>query len=156
MANMELVNVVKAFFDGQEWKYDYFEEEGLFQSAVALSETTSAMIHVIVGKSAYTIMIAPMLDAAAQDANEIRYFINEINARIMLGGLVYDASEGVLYFRVGQICAGQLPSAETVQDSFMYPIDFVDENYDLFEALFSGKMTAADALNAMFSDGEES
>lgn len=154
MANSELVNVVKAFFDKQEWKYDYFEQEGLFQSAVALTEDTSAMIHVIVGSSAYTVMVAPILNAAPQDADEIRNFINEINARVLLGGLVFDASEGVLYFRVGQICAGQLPSAETVQDSFMYPIDFVDENYALFEQVFAGTLTAADALNTMFSDGE--
>ncbi len=154
MANTELVSVVKAFFDEQEWKYDYFEQEGLFQSAVTLTEDTSAMIHVIVGSSAYTVMVAPVLNAAPQDADEIRNFINEINARVLLGGLVFDASEGVLYFRVGQICAGQLPSAETVQDSFMYPIDFVDENYALFEQVFAGTLTAADALNTMFSDGE--
>lgn len=154
MANMKLADMIKQFFESQEWKYDFMEEEGVFQSAVGLTEDTAAMIHVIVGESAYTVMIAPMLPEPVQNVDEIRNFINDLNARLMVGGLVFDTSEGVLFFRVSQICAGQLPSAETVTESFTYPIDFVGENFDIFAKLFDGTMNADAALNAMFSDGE--
>lgn len=150
MANLEITTAVKAFFEKQNWKYDYFEEEGMFQSAVGLTEETGVMIHAIVGESAFTVMVAADLHPDPAHYDEFRALINDVNARILLGTLVLDADEGILYFRVGQICAAQIPSAEIVQDSFMYPIDFMDENYEIFEALFAGQIDADKALEEMF------
>ncbi len=150
MANTAIVNGIQAFFKEQNWKYDYFEEEGMFQSAVGLTEETGVMIHAIVGEAAFTVMVAADLAMDSAHYDEFRALINDVNARLLLGTLVLDVDEGILYFRIGQNCVGQTPSAEIIEDSFMYPISFMDENYETFKALFAGQIDADRALTEMF------
>lgn len=152
MTNIAMIGEIKKFFETQNWKYDYFEEEGMFQSAVGLTEDTGVMIHAIAGNAAFTVMVAAELTAQQEYYNEIRKFVNDVNARMLLGGLVLDCDEGILYFRVGQNCVNQAPNAQIVEDAFMYPISFMDENYETFAGLFAGKLSAQQALEKMFDE----
>ena len=151
MVRTAIINAVKQFFDSQNWKYDFFEEEGMFQTAVGLTEESGVMIHAIVGESTLTVMTAAELNAPEKLYPEITAFVNDVNTRLLLGGLVFESEEGILYFRLGQNCVNQAPNAQIVEDAFMYPISFMDENLDTFAQLFAGKISAQAALERMFA-----
>lgn len=153
MVRTAMINTIKKFFETQNWKYDFFEEEGMFQSAVALTEETGVMIHAIVGEAVFTVMAAADLELPAKRYDEISAFVNDVNTRLLLGCLVFEREERILYFRVGQNCVNQAPNAQIVEDAFMYPISFMDENYEAFAQLFAGRLSAQQALEKMF-DGE--
>lgn len=150
--NDAIIAAIKKFFENQNWKYDYFEEEGMFQSAVALTEETGVMIHAIVGQNAFTVMVAAELNTDAEAYHEIRAFINDVNARLLLGGLVLDCDEGILYFRVGQNCMNQTPNESIVEDAFLYPITFMDENFETLAGIMQGDLSAQQALEQLFAE----
>lgn len=153
MVRTAIINAVRHFFDAQNWKYDFFEEDGMFQTAIGLAEDSGVMIHAIVGEATLSVMTAAELDAPQALYHEITAFVNDVNARLLLGCLVFDVSEGILFFRVGQNCVNQAPNTQIVEDAFMYPISFMDENFNTFAQLFTGKLSAQQALEKMF-DGE--
>jgi hypothetical protein len=144
--NITITDAIRHFFEEHDWQYEFHEEEGFFESGLQLdSELGGAMIHAVAGPEAFTVMIAP--DIAVEEAlfDDVREFINGVNARLMLGCLVLDTQESILFFRMGQNCIGQIPSSQIVEDAFMYPISFLEEIGDTLAALLTGKISAAEA-----------
>ena len=147
----EIAAKVKEFFDAQKWQYDYFEEDNVFQSGVQLNENSGLMIHAIIGEAAFTVTAASDLEIKPENYMEAAAFLNEINARLLLGCLVLDSETGVLFFRVGQNCIDQAPTTNVVEDAFMYPISFMDENYAAIAGFLSGSLSAGEALEQVFA-----
>ncbi len=147
----EIVTKVKEFFDSQKWHYDYFEEDCVFQSGVQINETSGLMVHAIIGEAAFTVTAASDVEVNPENYVEAAAFLNEINARLLLGCLVLDSETGVLFFRVGQNCIDQAPTAKVVEDAFMYPISFMDENYAAIAGFLSGSLSAGEALEQVFA-----
>ena len=148
----EIAAGVKQFFEAQEWTYDYYEEDGVFQTAVALGEGNGVMIHAIAGEAAITVMVTSDVAFAPEQSDAARAFVNAVNERLLLGALVLDSEMGVLYFRVGQNCLNQAPNAQIMEDIFMYPISFIDENYKTFADFAAGTISAEEALNQLFGE----
>ncbi|MBE6826126.1 MAG: hypothetical protein IJN11_06550 [Oscillospiraceae bacterium] len=152
----QIADIIVRFFDNQEWQYNYSEENGLFESGVQLdNEPGGAMIHCIVGGGAFTVMVAPEIAIEEDAFDDVKDFITAANARLMIGCLVLDCEEHVLYFRVGQNCAGLLPNDTIVEDAFMFPITFIDELCPVLLELLAGTISPEDALAQVFSDDEE-
>ncbi len=147
----QISSLIKDFFDAQKWQYDYFEEDGVFQSGVQLNENTGLMLHAIIGEAAFTVTAASDIEVNSENYVEVAAFINEINARLLLGCLVLDSETGVLFFRVGQNCIDQVPTKNIVEDAFMYPISFMDENYAAIAGFLNGSLSAGDALAKVFA-----
>lgn len=142
---------VKEFLEGQKWMYDFYEEENVFQTGVQFNETNGLMIHAIIGEGAFTVTAASDVEVNPENYVEVAAFINEVNARLLLGCLVLDSETGVLFFRVGQNCIDQVPTDAIVQDAFMYPISFMDENYAAIAGFLDGSLSAGEALAQLFA-----
>lgn len=147
----QIAAAVRSFFEDQNWQYNYSEEDGLFESGVQLdTEPGGAMIHAVVGKAAFTVMVAPELIVEEECFDDLKDFTTLVNARLMLGCLVLDCEEHVLYFRVGQNCAGQVPNAEIVEDAFMYPISFMEDICPILLELLARTISPEDAADSVF------
>lgn len=152
----QIAAAVRSFFEDQGWQYNYSEEDGLFESGVQLDhEPGGAMIHAVIGKSAFTVMIAPELVIEEECFDDVKDFITDVNARLMLGGLVLDCEEHVLYFRVGQNCTGQAPNAAIVEDAFLYPISFVEDICPILLELLAGSLSPEEAAEQVFDREDE-
>ncbi len=147
----QITSMIKDFFDTQKWQYDFFEEDGVFQSGVQLNENTGLMLHAIIGEAAFTVMAASDVEVNAENYVEVAAFVNEINARLLLGCLVLDSETGVLFFRVGQNCIDYAPTKKVVEDAFMYPISFMDDHYEAIAGFLNGSLSAGDALEKIFA-----
>ncbi len=152
----KITEQIVSFFNSQDWQYNYSEENGLFESGVQLdNEPGGAMIHAIVGNGAFTVMVAPELVIEEDAFDDVKDFITAANARLMIGCLVLDCEEHVLYFRVGQNCAGQIPNETIVEDAFMFPITFIDDLCPVLLELLAGTISPEDAVEQVFSGEEE-
>lgn len=150
MIKNAIITGIQKYFESQDWKYDFYEEDDVFQTAVALEGGSGVMIHALVGDSAFTVMVSTDIAFTPEVFDAARLFVNAVNERLLLGTLVIDEEEGILFFRVGQNCGSTAPDAQIIEDAFAYPISFVDENYNTFAALAAGEISAADALIKIF------
>ncbi len=151
----KLAAMVEQFFASQKWTYQFLEEEGFFESGVQLTEEHAAIIHAACGKAAMTVTVALDLSVPDEQLDAVRRFANLVNSILMMGGLILDEEEHLLYFRVGQNCAGQLPTAEIVEDLFFYPISFMDDLLPVLSALLAGTVSYEEAALQLFSNTNE-
>ncbi len=149
MGNREqMTELIKNYLHELEWEFECTQDgDVIFDTGVGLENLESgAAIRIIVGKRAYTVMVFPVLEEFSEEQGEdIKDFITVVNAHMLMGTLVFNAPESILCVQLSQLCSGQLPDHETLEDSLMLPITIADDLVPPLKMMLDGKISPEEA-----------
>ncbi len=154
----EITKLIRDYLNELEWEFECTQEgEVYFDTGVGLENNEAgAAIYIVVGKRAYTVMVAPVFEEFSEEQGEdIKDFITAVNAKMLLGTLVFNAPESILYVQVSQMCSGQLPDHETLEDSLMLPITIADDLVPALRMMLEGRISPEEAaMRFLTADAE--
>lgn len=152
MAFTSTEEAVRWFFETNNWTYEE-DEEGFFECGLKLDSVIECVrIRAFTGTNALTVMIAPELELKQEKLPELLQYVNLVNGGLMVGCLVLDEEEGVLYFRMGQICTDAMPTEQMMVDFFMYPVSFIDYAGKALMGLLDGSLDPVQAAYQSLSE----
>ena len=141
----EIVDVIRGFLEGDDWKFDFDEEHGVFSFGVGIESKLKHLRYIIpVRDDSYTVYARSPIEADCDDKNvmkEMSDFICRANY-----GLRNGMTDGELRYKTFVDCDGITPSEEIVKGSIIIPAMMFDRYAPgMLDIMFKGS-TAEDAI----------
>ena len=146
----ELVDVIRGFLEGDDWKFDFDDEHGVFNFGVGIESKLKNLKYLIpVRSDSYVVYARSPLDADCDDKDVMREmadFICRANYGLRNGNFELDMTDGELRYKVFVDCDGITPTDEIIRGSIIIPAMMFDRYAPgILDIMFKGS-TAEEAI----------
>lgn len=146
----EIVDVIRGFLEGDDWKFDFDDEHGVFSFGVGIESKLKHLRYIIpVRDDSYTVYARSPIEADCDDKNvmkEMSDFICRANYGLRNGNFELDMTDGELRYKTFVDCDGITPSEEIVKGSIIIPAMMFDRYAPgMLDIMFKGS-TAEEAI----------
>ena len=146
----ELVDVIRGFLEGDDWKFDFDDEHGVFNFGVGIESKLKNLKYLIpVRSDSYVVYARSPLDADCDDKDVMREmadFICRANYGLRNGNFELDMTDGELRYKVFVDCDGITPTDEIIRGSIVIPAMMFDRYAPgILDIMFKGS-TAEEAI----------
>ena len=146
----ELVDVIRGFLEGDDWKFDFDDEHGVFNFGVGIESKLKNLKYLIpVRSDSYVVYARSPLDADCDDKDVMREmadFICRANYGLRNGNFELDMTDGELRYKVFVDCDGITPTDEIIWGSIIIPAMMFDRYAPgILDIMFKGS-TAEEAI----------
>ncbi len=147
----EIVEIIRSFLVGDDWKFDFDEERGVFTFGVSIESKLKHLRYFIpVRDDSYVVYAISPIEADSDDKDVMREmadFVCRANYGLRNGNFELDMSDGELRYKVFVDCDGVTPSEEVVKGSIIIPSVMFDRYAPgMLDIMFKGS-TAEEAIS---------
>lgn len=138
----EIVSVIKAFLDEDDWNYSFDDEKGIFRFGLNIKGKLKNIDYIIsVRKNDFVLYCFPKISADSEDADcmaRMAEFITRANYGLQCGNFEMDYNDGEIRFHSFEDCE-DLTLPKTVVQNQIYTAAFTMEKYGtgIAEILFT-------------------
>ncbi len=154
-----ITEAIKDYLAKLKWEYEFAEDgDAYFETGTELENSENGvLIRIVAGSRAYTVMAVPVLEEelTLEQMENVMKFLTIVNAHMLMGTLVLNAEERLLYVQLCQLCSGQIPDEETLEDSLMLPIAIADDLMPLLTQMCAGQLDPEEAAAQFLFPEEE-
>lgn len=148
--SIEIANAITAFLTGDDWKFSFDEETGLFKFGLGLSGKIKKLNYIIdVKQNEYLVYAFSAIGADEKDDNmmaTMSEFICRSNYGLKNGGFEFDMRDGEIRFKCYVDCEGAIPSKEIIKNSISCPAVMFKRYAEGIADIVFGNATAKDAF----------
>lgn len=140
-----IANAIETYLKNEEWKYNYDEEDEIFDFGVAIDSPMRCLDYIIELKDeAYVVYAIAPLGINHKDekmVNSMAKLLCQLNLKIKNGNFELDVRDGELRFKSFVDCSGVTPTQEMIEHSIDCP-SAIFEIYaeELLDVIFSDMM----------------
>lgn len=145
-----LTDIVKSFFETNQWKYQ--EQDGVFESGTPLdAPIESALIHMIADDSALAVLTALDYTIPEDCTATMLEFCNLANMLLPAGCFYLDRAEQMLVFRLTEFVMNHLmpPSVDDVEDQLLYCLTNLQQAARVLPQLVDGTLSVEEAVETV-------
>lgn len=151
MTNME---AVKAFFEENDW--DYNEQEGAFESGIALEgDIEGALLQIDANNGGVVVLAGLDYDVPAEANEDALDLCNIVNMLLPTGALFLDITERIIVCRLGQYYGEDKATANDIGEQVSFCLDMIEKVADVIDAVVEGNMTPDEAAEQMLRPATE-
>ena len=141
---MDNIQAVVAFFEQNGW--DYREDEGIFESGVALEgDIEGALLQIDSNNGGVVVLCGLDYDIPTASFNALFEFCNLVNMLLPTGAVFLDTTERMIVTRLGQYYGEGKATGDDVSEQVAFCIDLVERVSSVLNALIDGQTTPTDA-----------
>ena len=143
---------IKAFLDGDDWKYSFSADSAFFEMGVKLDcKLKSTKLMIRVGEDDYTVYATIALNADGESRAAVAEYLTRVNWRLRCGCFEMDMSDGEIHYKIFVDCGDDcdcLPTYSVVRNSVYIAADMVRKYSDGLLAVMYGFQTPEEAAKA--------
>lgn len=146
----EIAGIIRDFLMGDDWKFDFDDEHGIFRFGVGIESKLKHLRYIIrIRDDSYVVYAISPLDADCDDKNvmkELSDFICRANFGLMNGNFELDMTDGEIRYKTFVDCDGITPSEEIIKGSVIIPSLMFDRYAPGILDIMFKEATAEDAI----------
>lgn len=144
-------NAIESFFEKDDWRYTFNEEDALFEAGVKLDcKLKSTRLKIRVGTSYYTVYATIALNADEDSRQQVAEYLTRANYGLRAGNFELDMRDGEVRYKIHVDCGDDcecLPSYSVVENSVYISVNMIEKYGDGLVAVMYGFKTAEEAVN---------
>lgn len=114
----EIAQTVENFLKVDEWKFDFDEEFGVFESGVMVKNAIEfAPIYIFIRDNNFTVYMDLGIQVPKRKRTKIATEAMRLNCGMILGGFEMDLERGTLRYKCTVDCEGALPCFDVIRNS---------------------------------------
>lgn len=140
MEQEQIVDAVRDWLDGDDWKYEYNAEKHLIKMGITLkSKIKSGRIFIDVRKDSYIVYLYAPINGDKDNLGELIKYLTMANYGLYNGNFELDVNDGEIRYKTFVNCDGLASlSPEVIQDSICLPCAMMDRYGNGIAALALG------------------
>lgn len=133
----DAINLIKQFFDSNEWKYDFIEDKNAFTANINMNNIVGVLrIYIFVKDTEYRVYAVLNSIVEEKAYSKVAEYLHRANYGLFNGNFEFDYRDGEVRYKTYVNFEKTTLSASIIEDSIFMPI-FMFEKYgeNLFRAM---------------------
>ncbi len=123
----QVIKLIKGFFEAEDWKYDYDEEENVFRSEINMNSVVGSLqIYIFMQEHSYLVYTKLQATAEKSCYEKISEYLHRANYGLRHGNFELDYDDGEIRYKIFVDFENSELSKDVVARSIFIPVFMFD------------------------------